>query len=323
MSSVCWFRIKVAVIAVVLGSSASSAMAQLMDDTSNSEIAEIKRRAEEPGNGSFQALSIPLLDTRTSSNFLARAIQPRIVGGTKVIGAKYPWQAALVDQLSLNPVDGLFCGGVLIASNWIVTAAHCVVATSSNGQTSTVEPSSVNVIVGVSDLTDGVPIPVSAIDVNESYDPVSHRNDIALIRLASPTAVAAASIATNEVLEDSAQPGRKALVSGWGANQEGGDIQQNLLEVVVPIVSPSVCNAPASYSGAVGVSMICAGSPAGAHDACQGDSGGPLMVPASGPPLYVIGLVSWGEGCGRPNKYGVYTLLPPFSSWIAAKIAGG
>jgi secreted trypsin-like serine protease len=222
MSSVCWFRIKVAVIAVVLGSSASSAMAQLMDDTSNSEIAEIKRRAEEPGNGSFQALSIPLLDTRTSSNFLARAIQPRIVGGTKVIGAKYPWQAALVDQLSLNPVDGLFCGGVLIASNWIVTAAHCVVATSSNGQTSTVEPSSVNVIVGVSDLTDGVPIPVSAIDVNESYDPVSHRNDIALIRLASPTAVAAASIATNEVLEDSAQPGSKAIVSGWGANQEGG-----------------------------------------------------------------------------------------------------
>ena len=233
----------------------------------------------------------------------------------------FPWQAALVDHLSLNPLDGMFCGGVLLSSNWIITAAHCVVAQASNGSVSVIQPSSVNVIVGVTDLTDGVTIAVSAITVNAGYDPASHQNDLALIKLAAAAPVSGALIATDGILGSDGTPGNNAIVSGWGADREGGDIQEQLLQVVVPIVATTVCNGASAYNGAVRQNMICAGSPAGAHDACQGDSGGPLMVPATGGPFYVMGLVSWGEGCGRPHKYGVYTLLPPYSSWIASTIA--
>lgn len=68
--------------------------------------------------------------------------------------------------------------------------------------------------------------------------------------------------------------------------------------------------------------MFCAGDPNPpttaryARDTCQGDSGGPIFVTRdNGTPLQV-GIVSWGEGCGIPKLYGVYTRVAKFSDWM-------
>ena len=80
--------------------------------------------------------------------------------------------------------------------------------------------------------------------------------------------------------------------------------------MTVQIVSNKSCNGLAAYSGAITDQMICAGFPEGGKDSCQGDSGGPLVVPDQAGGFVQAGIVSFGEGCGRPNKYGVYTRGP-------------
>ena len=78
-----------------------------------------------------------------------------------------------------------------------------------------------------------------------------------------------------------------------------------------------------SYNGQINAaSMICAGLAAGGKDSCQGDSGGPLVAPYNGS-IYSIGVVSWGDDCARPNKYGVYSEVVTVASWIQGYIGGG
>jgi hypothetical protein len=71
-----------------------------------------------------------------------------------------------------------------------------------------------------------------------------------------------------------------------------------------------------AYGGAVTERMLAAGFEAGGQDSCQGDSGGPLLVNDDGGQSYLAGIVSWGEGCARPNKYGIYTRVDSFATWI-------
>lgn len=85
---------------------------------------------------------------------------------------------------------------------------------------------------------------------------------------------------------------------------------------MIPIVGSDACNSAESYSGRITGTMLCAGD--GTHDSCQGDSGGPLVVTDENT-KYVAGIVSWGDGCGRPKKYGAYTKAPAFADWITKK----
>ena len=64
--------------------------------------------------------------------------------------------------------------------------------------------------------------------------------------------------------------------------------------------------------------MVCAGSTKGGIDTCQGDSGGPLVVPRSSndPTAIIYGVVSWGDGCARPNAPGVYSRVTKYLCWI-------
>ena len=94
-----------------------------------------------------------------------------------------------------------------------------------------------------------------------------------------------------------------------------------LRDVKVTFVSRDTCNQEASYGGRITTNMFCAGKREGGVDACQGDSGGPATVTtADGPRL--VGVISWGDGCGFANKYGVYTQVVNFASWVSENTSG-
>ncbi|XP_047500058.1 trypsin-1-like [Penaeus chinensis] len=108
--------------------------------------------------------------------------------------------------------------------------------------------------------------------------------------------------------------GMDATVTGWGTTSSGGTQPEVLQDVTVPIRTQSECQA--AYGSQVTSNMICAGLPEGGKDSCQGDSGGPLTVQEGDGRHYLAGVVSWGSGCALPGRYGVYTDVPNYHTWI-------
>ena len=115
--------------------------------------------------------------------------------------------------------------------------------------------------------------------------------------------------------------GQPLEVTGWGAMSEGGEGSRMLQKVEVPHVDTAVCDAEESYKGKITAGMLCAGYAKGAKDACQGDSGGPLVWHKAGAGNFLVGVVSWGEGCARESKYGVYTRVTAYADWIDQTMA--
>lgn len=224
-----------------------------------------------------------------------------IVGGTVSEAGTRPYQVSLQDS------SGHFCGGALISSTWVLTAAHCI------------DSSSFKVVVGTNNLSSGGQThSVSSTIVHESWSPYTMRNDIALVKLSSPVAASITPLAlpTATIAQGLLEPGDTAVVSGWGATSEWGGSTTTLREVTVPFVSNETCNG--SYPGDIYSTQVCAGYVQGKKDACYGDSGGPLVVTSQGK-TYSAGIVSWGDGCARAEKYGVYTKTVAYLDWIAAK----
>ena len=90
----------------------------------------------------------------------------------------------------------------------------------------------------------------------------------------------------------------------------------------MPFVSDTTCNSSSMYNGdIIPTDEICAGYTAGGVDTCQGDSGGPMFRRDAANAWIQVGIVSWGDGCARPNKPGVYTQVSYFSSTIASAAA--
>ena len=200
----------------------------------------------------------------------------------------------------------------------MLTAAHCVIGEKAAG---------LKVWVGGHDLRrpgQGVKAKVKKIIIHPNYNDNTLRNDIALLRLKKPVAggIAAVTPATAQATGTHAKPGKLATVSGWGALSENGGSPKVLHKVRLPIVGNGECNAPAAYDGEVGGKQICAGLKQGGKDSCFGDSGGPLWVRVGGED-FLVGIVSWGEGCAQPRKYGVYTRVAGYLNWIDSKMSGG
>ena len=256
----------------------------------------------------FAVNSNPPLEPRESTMGVSK---PRIVGGGPTTDNSSRWIT------SLQSGGQHFCGGALIDPSWVLTAAHCV-------QSESAADDQFSVWVGGVDLTvaqQGQRRDVTEIIVHESYNDGTLVNDIALLRLASPVNIATVQLATAAVMSGPAAPNQPVTVSGWGALTEGGDIPDVLHDVSIPVVSNATCNAPESYAGEITSSHICAGLREGGRDSCQGDSGGPLWVRSNGQD-YHVGVVSFGDGCARPNKYGVYTRTNSYQDWVAARLAG-
>ncbi|XP_031752396.1 transmembrane protease serine 2-like isoform X2 [Xenopus tropicalis] len=111
------------------------------------------------------------------------------------------------------------------------------------------------------------------------------------------------------------EAGTPCWISGWGTTSEGGNVSASLKYAEVPLIDSKTCNESLVYNGTITSSMICAGYLNGTIDTCKGDSGGPLVTQTNGT-WWLVGDTSWGYGCARANKPGVYGNMTTFLGWI-------
>lgn len=140
--------------------------------------------------------------------------------------------------------------------------------------------------------------------VNPAYDSATNIGDFAVLTLAEPLPEASA-IGMAGPGDMAYRPGTEAVITGWGDTTGFGAYPRRLRAAHVHVLADALCERayPGSADGRyLSASMVCAGEERGGRDACQGDSGGPLVAQGR-----LIGLVSWGSGCGRPGNPGVYT----------------
>jgi len=219
-----------------------------------------------------------------------------------------------------NKRETHFCGGTLITAEWIVTAAHCLYKDSAG--TDPVVEDEISVVLGEHDYSittetsDRIVREVADIIIHPNYKPSTSNNDIALVKLSEPVRLRdytpACLPADGEEFD-----GKKAWVYGWGTTSFGGSVSSKLLEVQVPVVSNTVCKE--IMQATITDNMLCAGGVLN-KDACTGDSGGPLTMEVDGK-HFLIGAVSFGNGCGTPGQYGVYAKVSKFrETFINANI---
>ena len=126
-------------------------------------------------------------------------------------------------------------------------------------------------------------------------------------------------------METSFPTGKTCFATGWGKQVENATVYSDVLrEVEVNLVSKEICNSNISYNGTIHERYLCAGFQAGGKDSCVGDSGGPLACQKDDGSFILSGIVTWGEGCARANKYGVYLdvryMLPFIESTLHGKL---
>uniref|UniRef100_W5LBE8 Serine protease 56 n=1 Tax=Astyanax mexicanus TaxID=7994 RepID=W5LBE8_ASTMX len=212
----------------------------------------------------------------------------RIVGGSPAPPGSWPWLVNL-------QLDGaLMCGGVLVDSSWVLTAAHCFAGPSSTSL-------NITCIVSI--------IPFK-IELYQNFNLNTFNNDIALVELTSP--VVLSDQVTPVCLPSGIEPptGTPCLVAGWGISDSAK----------VPLLSQGTCKS-ALGKELLTNTMFCAGYLSGGIDSCQGDSGGPLIFQDRITGRFQLyGITSWGDGCGEKGKPGVYTRVTAFTDWILSEI---
>ena len=261
------------------------------------------------------ALAVPPAPADATEATSGDSLESQVVRGEVSGDGAWPFMVALVSSGDRD--DDLFCGGTLLDARWVLTAAHCL-----DGESA----SSVHVVAGTQDLTDGdaTRVPVAGAVRHPRY--VEDRlpdYDAALLRLTRPVDQPTVTLATAAAWEARA-PGVAARTVGWGASDpEATEFGPQLREGVTAVLADRVCEQGWGSQHSLD-QAICAGL--AGQGACTGDSGGPLVAPAHAGGDWVqsgivsIGLVTDGDGteiCGRnPGLYvDVATLLP----WLEAE----
>ncbi|XP_031792396.1 vitamin K-dependent protein C isoform X5 [Piliocolobus tephrosceles] len=242
-------------------------------------------------------------------------VDPRLVDGKMTRRGDSPWQVVLLDSKKK-----LACGAVLIHPSWVLTAAHCME-----------ESKKLLVRLGEYDLRRWekweLDLDIEEVFIHPNYTKSTTDNDIALLRLAQPATLSQTIVPI--CLPDSGlaerkltQAGQETLVTGWGYHSSREkEARRNRTFVLnfikIPVVPRNECSEV--MSNMVSENMLCAGILGDRQDACEGDSGGPMVASFHGT-WFLVGLVSWGEGCGLLHNYGVYTKVSRYLDWIHGHI---
>jgi len=275
-------------------------------------------------------LADPLPGVEECGNSPEQDFTFRIAGGSPSDHGKHPWQASI--RIKTDKVNFHLCGATIITHHHVITAAHCIE-----------HPRELYVVrVGDNDIDrvedEEVEFEIDSIEIHPDFNVGPYlNNDIAIITIANRTN------GTSTAGEESGidfgdyvgaaclppesfwyRPGRTMEITGWGkVLKVGGENKRSLSspntlqEATVPIISQKRCQDDNVYGERrISDKMFCAGDlDYGGLDSCQGDSGGPATVVIEDKHT-LIGVTSWGYGCGLPNKPGVYTHVSKFVSWI-------
>ncbi len=237
----------------------------------------------------------------------------KIVGGTDVTIAQFPYQVAVMDSSFFQ-----FCGGTIVNASWIVTANHCV-----EGMTA----SRLRIGAGSSKLstvrTSGQIRSVSQIIRFAGYTSPERGKDVALLKLSTPLDLSgpnaqAIGVVTAAEAATATATGTAVVVSGWGTTASGSNSSpDNLRATTVNVISQSTLTS--QYGSTITSDQLGAAAPG--KDSCQGDSGGPLVVTVGGVKK-LAGVVSWGNGCADSRFAGIYARASSFESWITQQTGG-
>ncbi|XP_028285049.1 hepatocyte growth factor activator isoform X4 [Parambassis ranga] len=238
----------------------------------------------------------------------------RILGGTSALPGTHPWMAAIY----IGESD--FCAGSLISSCWIISAAHCFFRNPLRSQIRVVFGQQKFNVTDPNTRTFGVEDYIFP-EQFSVFNPTLH--DIVLIKLKKQDGQC---VKKTPFIRPICLPDKSTVfpddfcctISGWGHMFEKADGYSSLQEGGVRLISHDSCKKPEVYGNHVTHNMICAGLN-GCVDACQGDSGGPLAC-AKNDVSFLYGIISWGDGCGRSGKPGVYTKVVNYIDWINSVI---
>ncbi|XP_050621887.1 coagulation factor VII isoform X3 [Macaca thibetana thibetana] len=250
---------------------------------------------------------IPILEKRNASK-----PQGRIVGGRVCPKGECPWQVLLL-------VNGAqLCGGTLINTIWVVSAAHCFDKIKSWRN--------LTAVLGEHDLSehegDEQSRRVAQVIIPSTYVLGATNHDIALLRLQQPVVltdhVVPLCLPERTFSERTLAFVRFSLVSGWGQLLDRGATALELMALNVPRLMTQDClqqSRKAEASPNITEYMFCAGYSDGSRDSCKGDSGGPHATRYRGT-WYLTGIVSWGQGCAAVGHFGVYTRVSQYIEWL-------
>ncbi|NXL67039.1 ACRO protein, partial [Chordeiles acutipennis] len=241
----------------------------------------------------------------------------RVVGGSDAQPGAWPWIVSIQNPRKAG--TGHVCGGSLISPQWVLTAAHCFFTVR--------DITTWRVVIGATQLTQLGPEAqvrrVKRLLVHEHYVSVSEENDVALLELDQPVqcsdyiriaCVPDASMRVSQLTN--------CYVSGWGSTTTSfGGPTDVLQEAKVRLIDVKVCNSSRWYGGEIHPHTLCAGYPWGGIDTCQGDSGGPLSCQDNHADYFwLVGLTSWGKGCARVRRPGIYTSVQHFYDWMLVQM---